>query len=91
MLRARNIVLDPIAQEFQETLEMAQAKIADISTDEIKALNERLDQLQKHREIILQNYPVSPLRTTALRTFSVSAMLPIISGVTSIVLQIFGK
>jgi hypothetical protein len=91
MLKARNKILEPIAQEFQETLQMAQSKITEISTEEIKGLNERLDQLQKHREIILQNYPVSPLLINTLRTFSVSAALPIVSGVTSIALQIFGK
>ena len=91
MLKARSKVLEPISLEFQETLQSAQTKIADVSTEEIKAINERLDQLQKHRAIILNNFPTTPIPDSTLRKFSISASLPILSGITSILLQIFGR
>jgi hypothetical protein len=91
MRKARNKLLEPIALEFQATLRAAYPKVTEISTAEIRELNERLEQLQKHRDLILQNFPVSPIQTNALRAFSISAMLPLISGIISIALQILGK
>jgi hypothetical protein len=91
MRKARNKILEPIALEFQATLRAAYPKVTEISTTEIRELNERLEQLQKHRDLILHNFPVSPIQTNALRAFSISAMLPLISGIISIALQILGK
>jgi hypothetical protein len=89
MLRAREKVLEPLAHQYQDALDEARSKIGGhITTEEVEQLNQRLDALQKHRELIMQTFPTSPLTVVALRNFSLTALLPLVSGTISIVLQL---
>jgi len=85
MLRARQRALAPIAEEFQQVL--SSAKISK-GPSELEDLNAKLEQLQQYREIVLQAYPTSPLPLGALRKFSITATIPLISGVASVALQL---
>jgi len=87
MLRAHQRVLSPIADEFQAALSPVQSKIPQDSSD-LKELNEKLEQLQRYRETILQSYPTSPLPLGVLRKFSITATIPFLSGVASVALQL---
>ena len=87
MLRARQRVLSPIADEFQAAISLIHSKIPQDSSD-LKELNEKLKQLQQYREMILQSYPTSPLPLGVLRKFSITATIPFLSGVASVALQL---
>ncbi len=87
MLRARDRVLAPLAQEFQETLFSLQQKIPQ-ATGDFKEVNERLKEMQVYRETILRTYPTMPILLGALQQFSISAALPLITGIVSLILQI---
>jgi hypothetical protein len=90
MLRARQKALDPIAAQIQETLEKARSTISSkIETEDIKNLNLRLTELQTHYVLVLQSFPVTPMTIRSLRNFSISALLPLMSGIISIALQLF--
>ena len=90
MLRARSEVLRPIAQEFQEILARAGLSLSTANTD-LKDLDDTLTQLQRHRELIIDTYPTVPISIRSLRRFSLTALLPLASGILSLVLQLFEK
>jgi hypothetical protein len=90
MLRARGVLLKPIAEEFQEVLEVAHSKIA-APAKELNDVDERLEQIKKHRDIVLQVCPVSPLSLSAFRNISITASIPFISGVASFVVRFLNK
>ena len=87
MLRARSEVLRPIAQEFQETLARATLNLSTANPD-LKDLDDKLIQLQRHRELILETYPTLPIAIRSLRRFSLTALLPLASGILSLALQL---
>ncbi len=88
LLRAQQKDLEPVARKFQQTLDEAETQMDKISNEKLKELNDRLEQLKKHRDLIMQNYPTSPLTFGAMRNFSLTALLPIVSGIASIILQL---
>lgn len=91
MLRARQKALEPIAMQIQETMQKARSMIrSEVSTGEITELNQRLVELQKHYELVLHGFPTTPMTIRSLRSFSLTAFLPVVSGIISIVLQLFG-
>lgn len=89
MRRARQKALEPIAEQIQDTLEKARSTInSKASTEVISNLNQRLTELQKHYELVLKSFPVTPITIRSLRNFSFTAALPLISGIISIALQL---
>ena len=90
MLRARQKALEPIASQIQETMAKARNLITSrVSTEDITGLNQRLTELQRHYELVLHGFPITPMTIRSLRNFSFTAFLPILSGIVSIALQFF--
>ncbi len=90
MLRARHKFLLPIAREFQEVLESSRKEIPE-QIAAAKELNERLEQIQRYRDIVLKTYPTMPMSLGALQRVSISATIPLISGVASLVIQLLSN
>ena len=90
MLRARHKCLLPIAREFQEVLESSRKEIPE-QIAAAKELNERLEQIQRYRDIVLKTYPTMPMSLGALQRVSISATIPLISGVASLVIQLLSN
>lgn len=87
MLRARSNVLRPIAEEFQELLAKASLSLSTPNAN-LKDIDDKLVQLQRHRDLIMETYPTLPISMRSLRRFSLTATLPLVSGVLSLVLQL---
>jgi hypothetical protein len=91
MLRARQKALEPIANQIQETMNKARTMISSkVLTEDITELNQRLIELQKHYDLVLRGFPITPMTIRSLRNFSLTAFVPVVSGIISIVLQLFG-
>lgn len=86
MIRARKSALDPIAREFQEVLAKSSILPAE-AAPMLKEVDEQLAQLQCHRQIIMDTFPTLPISMSSLRRFSLTATLPLVSGLLSFVLQ----
>ena len=87
MLQSRERFLTPIAIEFQEVLDTTQKKIPK-QTNALQGINERLNEIQRYREIVMKTYPTLPISLGALQKFSVSASIPLLSGAASLAFQI---
>lgn len=86
MKDARNEKLSEIAQEFEKTLSEANVtKVND--TETIKDANEKLQELQTRYSIVANSYPTWPLPARLFRNFSITASLPLMSGLISMVIN----
>jgi hypothetical protein len=83
MLRARAILLAPIAEEFRRSLEQT-IEVGQIDEKELSAQNGRLKELQTRHKLIMDTYPVLPISETLLRIFSLTASLPYLSTIVPI-------
>ncbi len=87
MRRAREALLWPLAEEFQGVLRVTYSNIT-APAKELSDMNDRLEQIKKHRDIVMEAYPVSPLSLSAFRNISITASIPIISGMVSFVIKL---
>jgi ABC-type multidrug transport system fused ATPase/permease subunit len=90
MQQARNEKLNEIAQEFDKTLsDAAVTKTGD--ADAIKKANEKLQELQTRYEIVATSLPTWPIPARLFRNFSITASLPLLSGLASMVINFATK
>lgn len=89
MVRARQKAIEPIAKKFQETVEeIRNLPLEETSTEVIEKLNKRLEALQKQHVLIIQAFPITPITIRSIRNISFTALLPLVSGIISITLQL---
>lgn len=91
MTRARDKYLQPISTEIHTIMELAQNTISHPTEKELRQIDDKVEQLVKHREMICQLYPISPLPINIFRNFSITATIPVISGLVSVVVQFLSK
>lgn len=79
MQEAKNKKLNEIAQEFEQTLSDASV-IKTNSTKALKEANEKLKELQTRYDIVTASLPTWPIPARLFRNFSITASLPLVSG-----------
>jgi hypothetical protein len=79
MREARNERLNEIAQEFEQTLSEASVTKATNVAD-IKEANEKLKELQTRYNLVAESFPTWPMPARLFRNFSITASLPLVSG-----------
>jgi hypothetical protein len=90
MKEKRNAELNVISHEITKTLsDSSLIKENDIQI--IKNANEKLRELQSRHEFVVSNFPIWPIPARHFRNFSLSALLPLIYGLTSTVLDIYRR
>ncbi len=90
MQQTRNEKLNEIAQEFEKTL--SDAGVAKTGNAEaIKKANKRLQELQTRYEIVAESIPTWPIPARLFRNFSITASLPLLSGLASLVINFATK
>jgi hypothetical protein len=90
MKNARNDKLSEISKEFENTLISSDVAAAD-DIEGIRKGNERLTELQNRYGIIAASFPTWPVPARLFRNFSISASLPLMSGVMSMVINFATK
>lgn len=90
MQEARNEKLNEIAREFEQTLAEASVTKAD-SAQAIKEANERLKELQTRYKIVADSLPTWPLPVRLVRNFSITASLPLVTGLASFAIDFATK
>ena len=91
MIRCREAALSPLSNDLQESVESLKSRISEATTKDIKDINERIEHLQKQRDTIIQGHATSPIPIRTFRSFSISAIVPLITGVASLVSQFLTK
>ncbi len=78
--------MDEIAQEFEKTLsDTSVANTSDVKA--IKMANEKLQELQTRYSIVAESYPTWPVPARLFRNFSITASLPLMSGLISMAIN----
>jgi hypothetical protein len=86
MQEARNERLNEISQEFERTLSDASVtKIKD--AEAIKKANEKLKELQTRYNLVAESFPTWPVPARLFRSFSITASLPMVSGLISMAID----
>jgi len=90
MQKTRNEKLNEIAREFEKTLSDAGVtKTGDAGA--IKKANEKLKELQTRYEIVAESFPTWPVPERLFRNFSITASVPLLSGLVSTVINFVAK
>ena len=79
MLAARDEALAPLALEFLRSLPAALPS-AHEGAATIKANTDRLAEIKRQYELLLDTFPVWPIRTTTLNRLALTSLLPLISS-----------
>jgi ABC-type multidrug transport system fused ATPase/permease subunit len=90
MQQARNEKLNEIAQEFEKTLSDAGVTKTG-NAEAIKKANEKLQELQTRYEIVAESLPTWPIPARLFRNFSITASLPLLSGLASMAINFATK
>lgn len=86
MQETKNEKLNEIAQEFEKTLsEASVTKTNDVES--IKEANEKLKELQTRYNIVAASFPTWPVSTRLFRNFTITASLPLVSGLVSMAIE----
>jgi hypothetical protein len=86
MQKTRNEKLNEIAREFEKTLSDAGVTKAG-DAEAIKKANDKLKELQTRYEIVAQSFPTWPVPERLFRNFSITASLPLLTGLASTVIN----
>ncbi len=86
MLKARSVLLAPIAEEFRRALEQTMDG-GQVNEKELGGQNERLKALQERHKIIMDTYPILPISENVLKIFSLAASIPYLSGIVPVVID----
>jgi hypothetical protein len=90
MQKTRNEKLDEIAREFENTLSDAGVtKTGD--AEAIKKANEKLEELRIRYRIVAESFPTWPVPERLFRNFSITASLPLLTGLASTVINFVTK
>jgi hypothetical protein len=87
MRKARDAQLMGISREFERILSDASPSEKQ-DTESIKKTNKRLSGLQDRYRIVMESFPTWPISIRLLRRFSMTTLLPVVSGVISLVTSI---
>ncbi len=82
MQEARDKKLHEISKEFEKSL--SEAIVSETNEAEtIKETNEKLKELQTRYNIVAESFPTWPVPARLFRNFSITASLPLVSGLIS--------
>lgn len=84
MANARNEVLIEVSSEFEKTI-LRQENVEVKSDSEIA---EKLKELKARYELIKETYPTWPISLAVLRRFSITASLPLVTAIISVVIDV---
>jgi hypothetical protein len=85
MQEARYDKLNEISREFENTLSATSlTKVKD--TEAIKEANEKLQELRTRYSIVAESFPTWPVPARLFRNFSITATLPMVSGLVSMII-----
>lgn len=86
MQEVRNKKLNEISQEFEKTL--SESNVTEVNDAEaIKKANEKLKELQTRYNIVAESFPTWPVPARLFRGFSITASLPVMSGLISMAIN----
>ncbi len=86
MIDARDIRLQPLADEFLQTIEQSTRSARD-DTAAIKSTTEKLDELKRQYGLLREVFPTWPIQIALLRSLVAVASMPLISGLIPIVVN----
>jgi hypothetical protein len=86
MKRARGKNLEEVSQEFSRVLSGLDATIT-ADAEAIKKTNEKLSELKQTYQLIYDAFPVWPISLRLARNFSITASLPLLSGLISVAIE----
>lgn len=82
MLEARDQVLRPLADEFQQAIQRSMPSAQDDAAS-VKAGTERLDEIKQRYELLHKAFPTFPVRTFVSSSLIVTSVLPALSALLS--------
>jgi hypothetical protein len=82
MLEARDQVLRPLADEFQQAIQRSMPTAQDDAAG-VKAGTERLDEIKQRYELLHEAFPTFPVRTFVSSSLIVTSVLPALSALLS--------
>jgi hypothetical protein len=82
MLEARDHVLRPLADEFQQAIHRSMPSAQDDAAS-VKAGTERLDEIKRRYELLHEAFPTFPVRTLVSSSLIVTSILPALSALLS--------
>jgi hypothetical protein len=85
MQEARYDKLNEISREFENTL-LATSVTKAKDTEAIKEANEKLQELRTRYSIVAESFPTWPVPARLFRNFSITATLPMVSGLVSMII-----
>jgi hypothetical protein len=88
MLEERDAILLTISREFEEHLSKRNSKS---SGEALGKENARLNELNEKYKLVMETYPTWPLRVNLFRNFSVTAVIPFVTGTISLGLDLLNR
>ena len=87
MLASRNATLQPLAAEFLRTIHQSKT-LAKEHVDKIKKATDELTEIRRQYDLIIDIFPLWPIRLGLLRGLVATASLPLVTSVVSITVDI---
>lgn len=87
MVQARDQLLQDISIKFEKTLVQQGHKSIKASNDQ----SESLDGLKKKYDLVIETYPTWPISFNTFRNFSLTSLLPIVTAIVTVLVDILRK
>ena len=86
MLASRNATLQPLAAEFLQTIQQSKTLVKE-DIDKIKRSTDKLTEIRRQYELIVDTFPVWPIRLGLLRSLVATASLPFLTSIISVIVD----